>query len=124
MTIIIQVVGRAVTIGLATESMVLGSVDATWQVGTGRSFLTVLIELLGSQSCSLDAVSRIVVASDEPSYTTIRTVLVFVNTLAWGCGSGIISLPSTFAGMSLDSVAASARLARAEATQVLFPMYE
>lgn len=112
---------RVLTIALARpDGQLLGSRDASWRVGSGRSLARHVAELLGDAQQSVTALTRIAVALRDGSLTSVRTTLAFVNALAWSRSLEVLSRTDSF---SLSALAASAADARQPTGSELFPTY-
>lgn len=124
MTLLVQIRGRVVTLALANGSTVLSHVDATWRVGSGETFLSYVQTLVDESLQSITAIDRVVVSLSEPSYTTVRTVLAFVNTLAWSQPVTLVEAPETYADLPVDQFLSAVESLPVLERKALFPTYQ
>jgi len=124
MTLLIQINGRTVIIGLAKDRTVLASLDATWQVGGGQSFPTLIQKLLTNQSTQLTAIHRVIISSNRASFTTIRTVLAFVNALAWSQPVELYEAPDSLASASIEQLITKPAQLKMLKGNTFFPRYQ
>jgi len=124
-TLLVQVVGRTVRASLIDGSAVVGTIDASWVVGAGQTFVGVITELLKqTDSDKLVMPDKFAVAVREPSYTTVRIVLMTINGLAWATEQQIISLPNQYASLEPSQVATELLRSSYKVSGVVFPTYD
>ena len=123
MTLIIQVNQRTVAIAVAKGETILQSLDATWQNGNGRPFTDAVSDLLSSQLSDVKSIRRVIVSVSHPSFTTIRTVLAFVNTFVWVRPVELFELPESFASEKASQLVAESTKDYLVKKSALFPSY-
>ncbi len=123
MTLVIIIDGRNVQIGIGIANKIVEQIDATWLVGSGRTFLWALRQLLLATGSELGAIERIVVSASQPSDTTIRIVLVTLNSLTWLNRTPVILIEKLNKNRSLKALLKAAAHQATESGP-LFPKYE